>query len=192
MLLNLEESQHKGTKAKAGKIVGFFYQQYCCDTAPGVGMYRAGSCSEGCSLMERCFVCLLWHLQYFPYRGFPLSEAAFHPKEVSSPTMAASSRAQQTNRSVFSILSPTRVAAGIHSSCRDQRLGEQSLHCPAASTIKGKKDFNSGDRERKGGGWRRWGERSWCPGRDARVAGGCMNSPGFGFEWEEAPSSPDT
>lgn len=57
-------------------------------------------------------------------------------------------------------LSPTRVAAGIHSSCRDQRLGKQSLHCPAASTVKGKKDFNSGDRERKGGGWRRWEERS--------------------------------
>lgn len=90
-------------KLKQERLWIFFYQHYCCDTAPEVSTYGAGSYSEGCSLMERCFACLLWHLQYFPYRGLPLCEADFHPEEVSSPSTAVVSRTQETNRSVFSV-----------------------------------------------------------------------------------------
>lgn len=54
--------------------------------------------------MERCFACLLWHLQYFLYSGFPLCEAAFHPEEATSPTTAMDSMAWETNRSVFSVV----------------------------------------------------------------------------------------
>lgn len=36
-LLNLKETQYKDAKAKAGKVVGFFYQHSCFDTAPVLG-----------------------------------------------------------------------------------------------------------------------------------------------------------
>lgn len=93
-LLNLKKIQNNGAKAKAGKVMRVFFNQHCCcGTVPGVGTYGADSCSEDCSLVERCFASLLWHLQVFPHREFPLLEVTFQLEEVSIPTMAMGSRA---------------------------------------------------------------------------------------------------
>lgn len=108
MLLNLEKTQHKCAKAKAGKAVGYFYQDYCCDTAPDVGTYGPAPRL----LFDRKAFCLLWHLQYFAYR---------YPDEVPSCTMAVDS-GDQTKHVL--VLPPSRLATGALSYCRDQKLTE--------------------------------------------------------------------
>lgn len=84
-------------------------------SAPGAGLWRKGI--------------VLWHLQYFPYRGH---------EEIPSCTMAVASGDQPKH---VLVLSPSRLAMGTLSYCRDQRLTEKSIHCPLASSTKGRKTY---------------------------------------------------